>query len=183
MCAERRLIVWDYPKGQWGREFNCRRVDNFEELARHVVPGAPPARVAFLRVSEDPRADFDTWSRLAWVAIQSHAAAVVAEELSEVTHVGKAPSAWGTICRMGMGYGSTIIGISQRPAETDKTFLGNAVLIHSGRFNIPDDRATMAKYLDVPLAEVAALKPLEYIERHASGELARGAVTFRKRRK
>jgi len=180
---EPRLLVWDAPKGEWARVYNCRRVSDFRELAKLVLPGAPPSRVAFMRVSENLPGDFETWARLAFVYIQAHGAPVVAEELASVTQPGKAPAAWGNICRMCMGYGADVYAITQRPAESDKTALGNAVLIHSGRFNTPRDRATMAEYLDVPVQEVAAMLPLQFIERHADGTMLRGAVNLKKRGK
>lgn len=183
VVSEKRLLVWDYPKGQWAREFGCRCVSTFDELRRYVLPGAPPARVAFMRASESPAADFETWARLAWVYVQAFGAPLVAEELACVTHPGKAPPAWGNICRMGMGYGSRIYAITQRPAESDKTAFGNATVIRAGRFSFPSDRAMMAEYLDVPAAEIKALKPLQFIERHACGELVRGTVDPKRRKK
>jgi hypothetical protein len=183
VAREPRLLVWDYPKGQWGREFGCRAVSDFRVLAKLVLPGAPPTRIAFMRVSESPAQDFETWARLAWIYVQAFGAPLVSEELATVTSPGKAPPAWGNICRMGMGYGSRIYAITQRPAESDKTFIGNAAVIRAGRFNLESDEQMMAKYLKVPHAEVSALKPLQFIERHAGGDIIRGTVDPKKRKK
>jgi hypothetical protein len=173
----RRLLVWDYPKGEWAIRFKCRPVSSFEELAAIVRCGSKPERIAFMRVSEQPEEDFQTWSRLAWIYVQAHGAPLAAEELSSVTHPGKAPAAWGNICRMGLGYGSDIYAVTQRPAESDKTSLGNAGVIHCGIMGTLDDRKTMAKYLDVSLAEVQALKQFEWIERDRRNfALTRGKV-------
>lgn len=163
--SERRLLVWDYPKGEWATRYRCRRVSSFQELAQCVVPGAKPERIAFMRVSESPYDDFENWSRLAWIYVQAHGGPVVAEELSSVTHPGKAPPAWGNINRMGLGYGSDIFAITQRPAESDKTSLGNASVIRCGIMGTIEDRKTMARYLDVSVAEVNALRQFQYIER------------------
>jgi hypothetical protein len=179
-----RLFGWDWPKGEWGRVYRCRRVTTYRELLRYAVPGAPVARIAFHPGAiDDPAEAFERWARLAFVYIQAHGGPVFAEELASVTSAGKAPAAWGNICRMGMGYGSDIYAITQRPAESDKTALGNAVVIHSGRFNTPRDRVTMAEYLDVDVGAVKSLKPLEFLERHAGGELVHGFVTLPKRKK
>jgi hypothetical protein len=173
----RRLLVWDYPKGEWATRYKCRRVSTFEELRRCVVPGAKPERIAFMRVSETPDEDFQAWARLAWVYVRAHGAPVIAEELSSVTNPGKAPAAWGNICRMGLGYGSDIYAITQRPAESDKTSLGNASVVHCGIMGTLEDRKTMARYLDVSLAEVEALRQFQWIERDRRDfALRRGVV-------
>lgn len=172
----RRVLAWDYPKGEWHSKYGFRRVSDFRELAQLVGPGSKPARLAFMRASETPEKDFEAWARIAWGYIQLHGAPVIAEELSSVTHPGKAPPAWGNVCRMGAGYGSDIYAVTQRPAESDKTALGNASLIHCGRMAIPDDRALMARYLDVPVSEVARLEQFQFIERDALGRITRGRV-------
>jgi hypothetical protein len=159
----RRLFVWDYPKGEWATRYKCRRVSSLAELKQCLAPGAKPERIAFMRISETPKEDFEAWARLAWVYVRMYGGIVIAEELSSVTEPGKAPPAWGNICRM--GYGSDIYAITQRPAESDKTSLGNAQVIHCGIMGTLDDEKTMAKYLRVSLAEVQALKQFQWIER------------------
>lgn len=177
VAKARRLLVWDYPKGQWGRELGCRPVSDFLALAALVRRSAPPARIAFCRVSETLAEDFETWCRLAWVYVRAHGAPLVVEELNTVTHPGKAPPAWGIICRMGLGYGSDIYAVSHRPAESDKTALANASVIHCGRMVIPDDEVLMARYLRAPLSDVQALAPLDYLHRDLrTNKLTRGRV-------
>ncbi len=69
--------------------------------------------------------------------------------------------------------------LTQRPAESDKTILGNCALIHCGRMNTQRDRKYMAECLDVPIADVAALRDLEHLERDMrTHELRRGVVRF-----
>lgn len=175
LAGERRLLVWDY-KGEWSTRYRCRRVTTLRELEACVVPSAPPARIAFHQVS-GMVAQFDAFCRLAWVYVRAHGAPLIVEETASVTTPGKAPAAWGDICRLGLGFGSDIYALTQRPAESDKTALGNATVIHCGVMGTPDDRRTMAKYLDVDVADVAALQRLEWIERDKrTGELARGFV-------
>jgi hypothetical protein len=171
--------VWDWPKGEWGLRFGCRRVSEFEELRELVKPGAPAQRIAFCRTTRDPWAAFDAWCEYAWVYVRAFGAPVVAEELARVTSPGKAPPAWGNICSMGLGYGADIYAITQRPAESDKTSLGNASVLHAGLQTFPRDRRSIAEYLDVPLAEVAALRQLDYIERdYRTGAVTRGRLKF-----
>jgi hypothetical protein len=180
----RRLLVWDYPKGEWSTRYGCRRVFNFEALRASVIPGAAPERIAFMRTSETPEEDFQAFCRFAWIYVRAFGAPLVVEELSSVTSPGKAPAAWGNICRMGLGYGADIYAITQRPAESDKTSLGNASVIHCGLMGTLDDRKTMAKYLDVPLRDVETLKQFHWIERDRRDfALRRGVVRPYKSRK
>jgi hypothetical protein len=80
---------------------------------------------------------FQIFCKLAWVWLRAAAGVLVVEELSDVTNPAKAPPAWGAICRKHRhALGSTVYALTQRPAESDKTILGNAELIHAGRMNI-----------------------------------------------
>lgn len=181
LARERRLLVWDWPKREWSVRYGCRRVESFEELTRAVLPGAPPSRIAFSRISESPQDDFATWARLAWIYVRAHGAPIIAEELSSVTNPGKAPPAWGNICRMGLGYGSDIYALMQRPSETDSTCFGNAGVVHVGLQGKDRDRIMMAAELDVPLAQLKALKQFEWIERdRRSGVLSSGRTKKRR---
>jgi hypothetical protein len=88
----------------------------------------------------------------------------VAEETADVTTPAKAPVGWGTLVRRGRKRGISIIGVTQRPAESDKTIIGNATKIHCGMLKRPQDRKYMALEMDVPLQVVNELKPLEWLE-------------------
>lgn len=178
VASARRLLVWDYPKGEWALRYRCRRISTAEELRAACVPGAKAERLAFMRVTETPGADFELFCRMAWVYVRAHGAPVVVEETATVTSAAKAPPAWGNLCRMGLGFGADLFALTQRPAESDKTAFGNASIIHAGRAVTPRDRATVAEYLDVTAQEVAALLPLQFIERDLrNGAIKRGTTT------
>lgn len=167
--ACRRLLVWDY-KGEWHLRYRCRRVRTFAELAQLVKSNAAPARLAF----HVPWMDADRFAlfcRFAWLWVRQGEGTLVVEETASVTSPGKAPQAWGEILRMGLGYGCNVFALTQRPAESDKTALGNASIVHCHRMGTLDDRKYMAKLLDVELGQVQALRPRDWIERHDSGEL------------
>lgn len=169
--------MWDIKNGEWGVSYNCRRVSTLAQL-RELVKSPKPARLAFYSpvgmVSQ-----FDAFCRLAWVWLRLTGGALVVEETASVTSPAKAPEPWGDICRQSMGFGCDVYAITQRPAESDKTALGNALLVHCGMMGTPRDRSTMAEYLDVDGSDVAALKPLEWIERcRRTHEVRRGRVTF-----
>ena len=86
--------------------------------------------------------------------------------------------------RKGRHYGGRIYGLTQRPAESDKTIAGNADVIHTGRLSFPRDRKTMAEYLDIPVEEITDLESLHWIERDMRDRrLTRGVLSFGKPRR
>lgn len=106
----------------------------------------------------------------------------VVEELADVTSPSKAPDGWGQLVRRGRKRGITIFAVTQRPAESDKTIMGNASKIHCGRMQKATDQKYMASEMNMPIELVKALKPLEYLERKNTGEAYRGKVTFKGRK-
>ncbi|MGH8964154.1 MAG: hypothetical protein ACRDXB_02325 [Actinomycetes bacterium] len=159
----RRLLVWD-SAGEFSDLHNCIRVTDVRELAELVKPGAPARRIAFC-VPVTAK-NFEAFCRLAWVFICSHRDAVlVVEELADVTTPNKAPAAWGELIRKGLRYGPEIYALTQRPAESDKTSIGNASVLVVHQCALEIDATYMAKQLRVPVELVDALKPYERIER------------------
>jgi len=148
-----RLLVWD-PEG----EFACKpdiRLVGYKELVR-VARSSGPGRFAF--IPPKGSADFDFWARNAWCYAQSQGEkTIVADETSDVTHSGKASGAWGQIIRRGRKHGANVIGITQRPAESDKTILGNASLIHICSLWEANDREYMSRRCGVPLDMIEGL--------------------------
>lgn len=174
VARARRLLVWDLL-GEWSSRYRCARVATFDELVARIEQ---PARLAFHRPGMVE--DFETFCRLAFCWLRLAPGALVIEETATVTHAGKAPPAWGDVVRMSLRYGVELYALTQRPAESDKTAFGNASVVHAGRFTLPRDRAAIAEYLDVPVAAVAALRPLEWIERdHVTGITRKGRVNPR----
>lgn len=108
---------------------------------------------------------------------------VVAEELADVTSPGKAPARWGALVRRGLKRGVTIIPISQRWAEADKTALGNASEFVIFRQSSADDVRYLVKKTRVPGAEIDSLLPLEFVRYDAHTQThQRGKLTFQKGR-
>ena len=177
-ASARRLLVWD-SLGEWSRKGRVSGLPTLAQLGMAVQADIrEPARVVALGYTGPAsRTHFAVFCRLAWVWLRGKPGTLVVEELADVTSPGKAPDAWGEICRKGRHYGATVYAITQRPAESDKTIVGNAAAIHTGLMAFPRDRAYMAECLDVPAAEVGALKPLEWIERDMrTRALRRGTV-------
>jgi hypothetical protein len=171
VARARRLLVFDLL-GEWSTKYRCERVSSIAELATRLHERS---RLAFF--SPYMTEHFDAFCRLAWCWLRLAPGALVVEETASVTSPGKAPPAWGTVCRMSLRYGVELYALTQRPAESDKTAFGNASLFHAGRATTPADRKTIADYLDVPLSVVVALRPLDWIERdYVTGVTRKGRV-------
>lgn len=171
------LIVWD-TVGEWSRKGIVKPVHTLRELHAAIVSNGP-IRVGY--VGPISKEHFAVFCKLVWVWMRCKRGRVlVVEELSDVTSPGKAPDAWGEIVRKGRHEGGSIYGLTQRPAESDKTLPGNADVIHTGRLSFPRDRKSLAEYLDVPESDVTALPSLHYIERDMrTRELRTGVLNFR----
>jgi hypothetical protein len=175
---DRRALAWD-SKDEWSARYGFRRVTSLRELCDACKPGAPVERVAFVPMLIHPDV-FNLFCRLAWVWLRVARGSLIVEELADVTSPGKAPLWWGNILRKGVAYGPTIYALTQRPAESDKTALGNATLLHCHQMASADDEKYMARHLRCEPAQVAQLRPLHYIERdRISGEQRHGKVTIK----
>ena len=164
-----RVLVWDM-EDEYAAE-NMARVTRLRDLIDEVR-GSPAARVAYVA----PAARFGDWAR---VALAWGECTAVAEELASVTHPGKAPEGWGDLIRRGRKRAIRLIGVTQRPAEADKTIVGNASVIRCGMLWRVRDAAYMADEMGVPVAEIAALRPLQWIEvDRATRKITRGKLQF-----
>ncbi|MFV7759724.1 hypothetical protein ACNPKZ_04120 [Shewanella algae] len=171
-----RLLIWD-PVDEYGELANVRITSPRElaDLLKRYPHGA--LRVRFVA---EGRELFEFWSACAFAWCN---ACLVAEELADVTTAGKAPPHWGQVVRRGRARGlAPIFALTQRPSESDKTTVGNATTTRVGRLNRANDRAYMAKELDIAVSALTGLKPLEYVERDGyTGEVFQGRLGGRKR--
>lgn len=173
-----RLLVWDI-EGQYTEK--TKAVYTKEQLVKAIQ--SPTARISY-----QPKAltDFDFWAKCAFAFVRLGAeagvmTAIVAEELADVTSPAKAPEGWGMLVRRGRKYGANIYGVTQRPAESDKTLFGNAHVIHCCGMQRANDRVYMARELDVPVADIQCLdrSKLEYIHKDMrTSKLEKGRLTF-----
>jgi hypothetical protein len=164
--------------GEWGARYRCKPLHSFAQLRDWAKPTAGDGRLAFYMPGMVEH--FETWCRFAWIWIRARPGGVlVVEELAHVTTPGKAPRMWHEIISTGLRYGPRIYALTQRPAESDKTVMGNASVIHAHRVAFTRDRDYMAEALTVPRGQVAALRPLEFIERDMLADrVTRGRVSF-----
>lgn len=168
-----RLLVWDV-EAQWASALKLKLSTHRAGLVRLAQHG----NVTGVAYQAAPSAaEFDFFCRVAWYWLQAGPGMVVVEELADVTTPAKAPPAWGKLVRRGRKYGGSIVAITQRPAESDKTIVGNASDLYCLRMSRANDREYMARELDVPAERVAALKPLDYLHRdQLSGLVTPGRV-------
>lgn len=178
----RRLLAWDGKGIDWGPRDGCRVID-LAELQR-IVADRRMCR-AKLRLSvrvEVTRKNFERFCTLAWIWGRIEPGALMVDEIADVTTAAKAPSAWGEIARKGRAFGLNTYVTTQRPQECDKTAQGNAMVFHCGLMADAEDQAYVARRLlggMVSAADVAALGPLEYIERDVrTRTIKRGKTTF-----
>lgn len=166
LLKERRALVWDV-EGQYVQAGFLKVTTAAGLVAAIQQPG--PVKIAYV-----PRAinQFEFFCRCAWVfARQPGHKAVCVEELADVTTPAKAPDSWGILVRRGLKYDCDIYAITQRPAESDKTIMGNASVIHCCRLQRPKDRQYMAEEMDLPQKEIDTLTAnpesgvYEYLER------------------
>lgn len=168
---EARALVFDY-KDEYGKPGpgGYHRVTRLTDLKSALIKvGAGPGRYAFVGNA----AEFESFC---WLAYHWGNCVVIAEELSAYTSQSKAPPGWHACITRGRGFGMKVYGVSQRPMESDKTIIGNATLIHCGKLKRAGDREYMAKEMDLPVSELARLKPLEWVEVSDEGDVRRGRM-------
>jgi hypothetical protein len=152
-----RLIIWD-PVDEYGEVANVR-VTTCRDLV-DILSRYPHGALKIRFVAEGQK-NFEFWAKCAFAWTN---AAVVAEETADVTSPSKAPPNWGQLIRRGRARGlAPIFALTQRPAESDKTALGNATIIRCGRLSRAADRKMMAAEMDISPSVVAKLLPLDYV--------------------
>jgi len=175
-----RLLVWD-SVGEWSRDGLVKPVRSLQQLHDLITTDlANPGPFRYGYTGPVNSKTFNTFCKLAFVWMKAAPGGVlVVEELADVSSPGKAPEGWGEIVRKGRHYSGSIYGLTQRPAESDKTLAGNADVIHCGRLSFPTDRKTLAEYLDVPVEMITELPSLHWLERDMrTRELRGGILTF-----
>lgn len=151
-----RVLIWDI-KGEYRVQY---RAQTKAQLAQLLVKLAgKPGVIGYTGNIQD----FDFFCRVAqqWVLKHytgGHESALVFEETADVTSPVKAPAQYGIILRRFLSYGVDIYAVTQRPAESDKTAIGNASVLHVCRLNLRPDRKSAANNTGLPLADIESLK-------------------------
>ena len=171
-----RLAVWDF-KNEYAEFAGSKPAATMSAVhATMRAAGADgPALVRYVpRGGSDKalRAEFEGFCELvyAW-----ENCVYVAEELAMVTTPGWAPAAWRKMTTSGRHAQIHIIGATQRPALVDKTFLGNATMVHAGPMREAADRQAVARAMDIDPGRLACLVKFQWIEKHFdSGDVTDG---------
>jgi hypothetical protein len=161
----RRVLVWDGKGIDWGAREGFEVVTSLAQLQSRIMQPGPMRLSVRVVVSRD---NFKVFCRLAWVWARFRPGVLIVDEISDVTTPGKAPDAWGEICRKVRAFGSDVYVTTQRPQECDKTAQGNAMIFHCGWQSDSADQAYVAKRLlggMVPYERMASLGALEFLER------------------
>lgn len=166
--AARRVLVWDAMR-EYGSPFGASTAWLVDVL-NWVKVGDARLLAYHPNLARELERQFDVFCG---IALMMRGCVLVAEELSMVTKAGYSPARWREVITTGRHLGLSVIGTTQRPALVDKTIFSNATVIRVGRLNAAGDKKTMADALDLPLDELRALRPLDWIQK----DMATGAVT------
>ena len=177
-----RLLIWD-PKGEYTRYAPAvpgtrSAPSSLEDLIRKLAGAGKRGDFALsFRPMLSRKAMRDQFNVFCLAAERAGDCFVLVDELADVTEPGWAPEGWERLTRQGRHAGLTIRGASQRPAEIDKSFLGNASRIAAFRMNAESDVTLLAKILGKDPREVRGLVPLEWYER----DMLTGQVSDKKK--
>lgn len=156
ISQRRHVLIWDV-EGAYKVDYRAANLTDLMQLVRQH--GGKKCTIGYT----GKLADFGGFAKVAWWYVRRNfqlgkQSAVVFEETSDVTSPAKAPEDYGIILRRGLKYGADLFAISQRPAESDKTSVGNASMVHVCRLNLPIDRKYMASMTGVPQAIIDGLR-------------------------
>jgi hypothetical protein len=143
------LLIWSPLEKTDNYAGFCRGVvvSKISDLVAQVKAGR--RAVVYMPQGDDKavKKQFDLFCRIAWELVGW---TILVEELSRVTMPSWSPPAWRNLSTAGRHQGLTLIGVSQRPAQIDKDFLGNCTEIRCYRVNYDNDAKVMADALGLP---------------------------------
>lgn len=170
-----RVIVWD-PAAQFCLEDGFQEVTDLDELDRLTEGNTGPLRVAFVPNQYNQLQDqFEQFCGLAYLWCMEAPCWIIVEELADVTHAGKAPAGWGVIIRTIRKYGGHVWALTQRPAEIDKTILGNQYMTHIHAPSAERDRIYVAREIGIAIEEIPR-DDFKFVQRYRDGSLIKGEL-------
>jgi len=166
LLQHERALIWDV-EGEWSQlpnTYTVTSVSYLQELTQAATPGKQ-YHIAFVP-GGNLKKQFDDFCRIAFNWGNKHdKTAVVVEELADVTPPGKAPDAWGIVLRRGCKRGMRVYGITNRPAESDKTIIAQAAHLIVFEQRRALDREYIAKELQIAVDQIPT-KQLIYIHKN-----------------
>ncbi|CAK1845868.1 hypothetical protein CWN94_11660 [Vibrio splendidus] len=170
----KRVIIWD-PDGEYGDISGIVTASTTSNLIEAIEGG--DAVVRFVPRSMDTKILEKCFEFVSLAAFCYGNCLFVAEEIADVTTPSKALNGWGTVLRRGRKRGVTVIAVSQRPAEADKTVFTQARIIRTGRLDGEGDIQRVASNMRIPSDLVGQLGKLEFFELDRnSGQLKAGKM-------
>jgi len=168
--GRKRVIVWDVDE-EYTEESGFVAVRSISELLG-LLKRRKTGRFAYVPESLK---EFNAWCMAAFYWGYCTA---IAEETADVTTPSKAPAGWGILVRRGRKRGVSIFGVTQRPAESDKTIMGNASMIHCGYLELLPDRQYMAVRMGLSVEDLENLEELEFFQKRKK-VINKGKVIFK----
>lgn len=155
--GQNRVLIWDI-KGEYPAKYRARSPAQLMKMVKALA--GKPGVIAY---TANKLSEFNFFCRLAQSWVKSHYVigkncVLIFEETADVTSPGKAPEDYGVILRRYLSYGVDIYAITQRPAESDKTAVGNASIIRVCRLQLARDRKSVASDTGLPLSVIESLK-------------------------
>lgn len=167
IAKRRRLMVWS-PKEQidnYAGRFGGALVHTRAGIIEAVHAAGKGPFCVVVKPTLDRKIDEKLFSKFCSVAMLARNVCVVVDELHTVTRPSWAPPGWSQLCLMGRGFGTSVYGLSQRPASVDKDFFGNCSMLHCGRLGFMPDAKVMGELLGVPPADLLSLPDMHYLNR------------------
>lgn len=172
IAGRKRVLAWD-PDSQFCELPGFQRCETLQHLYQMTKGNKGDSRIAFQAINPN---DFDIFCKIAFAWNLENPCAVIAEELSDMVSQGKACLGWGILIRRGRKYGVDVFALTQRPAETDKTTLGNCTRMVIFAPNTELDAEYIVKKIGVPAAQIPS-KNFHYIVREKDGTLSKPLQT------
>lgn len=174
--SHKRVIVWSVKEtiDKYGKLWpDTIYLSNRHDLRNTIRSKGKNKKLRIVYMPKSMK-EFGAWAQAAHALGIVAPCSVIGEELADVTSAGKAPDGWGNLLRQGLGWGINIYALSQRPAESDKTILGNLTYIHTHRMARADDRKYIAKEMDIDPDQIKDLEKYQWIEAWPGGQIKQG---------
>lgn len=144
-------MVWDV-KGEYPAKHRARNPAQLVRLVRALK--GKPGIIAYT-YSKNINEEFRFFCQVAQTWVKSHYlvnenSVLIFEETADVTSPAKAPEEYGIILRRFLSLGVDIYALTQRPAESDKTAVGNASIVHVCRLQLARDRKAASDDTGLP---------------------------------
>lgn len=169
------MLIWspleetdEYAKFVRGKVFRGKR--QLSEFARAAATGK--GRYIYESEADEEaalHAEFDLFCMIAYKSNPSKTeknVLVLSEELADVTKPGWSPRWWKKLSTQGRHQGLEIIGVSQRPAGLDKTFLSLCTEVRCYTLSTPAECKYMAETMHCTPEEINQLPYYHYIHRY-----------------